>query len=74
MNRIFLGPLLHWLVIVAIAALGWTAGQQRLHVTSFNLFVTVLAVLSALAVVVTILTSHKDRRLTRDPLEDDPGE
>lgn len=75
MNRIFLGPLLHWLVVLIVVALGWLAGRARLHVTDFNLFV-ILAILGSVAVLgIVIVTARPGTRITREPLEeDDPAD
>ena len=68
MNRIFLGPLVHWLIIVVLVALGWVSGLMRLHVSEFNPFLIFLLLATVVAVVAVIWTSPPDRRVTRDPM------
>lgn len=75
MNRIFLGPPLHWLIIVVLVALGWIGGKLRFHVTDFNPFVILMVVVSVIALVVVLLTTAPGQRVTREPLADnDDGE
>ena len=71
MKSIFLGRPIHWLIILALIALGWFGGLQRLHVTSFNLFAIVLIVIVVIALVVVILTSRPGETETRDPIVDE---
>ena len=68
--RIFLGPALHWALIAILAGLTWLSGTERLHVTDFNLFVSVLIVLSILVIAIVIRSSPPGSRVTRDPIED----
>ena len=42
MSRIFLGPAIQWLIIIVLAGLTWLAGTERVHVSHFNLFVSVI--------------------------------
>ena len=70
MSRIFLGPPLHWLVIAAVAALGWYSGLGRMHVSQFNLFLILLIVLTIAVLVIVLKTSPEDEQVTREPLED----
>ena len=70
MNRIFLGPLLHWLLIIALLALGWIAGGVRLHVSQFNLYLILLGLTTLVVLVVVLKSSPPSARVTRDPLED----
>lgn len=71
MNRVFLGPVVHWLIIVALIALGWVGGSMRFHVSEFNPFLIVLLIVTVVAVVAVIATSPPGRSVTRDPIAGD---
>ena len=71
MKSVFLGPWTHWLMLLAIVALGWAAGRLKLHVTDFNLFVIAALALTAAVIAAVLMTSSPGRRITRDVLEDD---
>ena len=71
MGRIFLGKPVHWALIVALGAIGWLLGYQRLHVIWFNLFTVSLLVAAAVVVLVVLATSQPGEQVTRDPLEPD---
>ena len=68
MGGFFLGPPFHWALVIALVALGWLAGLDRLHVTHFNLFTLVLLALSILVLAVILKSSPPGRQVTRDPL------
>lgn len=74
MSRIFLGPLFHWLMIAVLIGLGWLAGLDRLHVTGFNLFISLVILVTLGAILLVIRTSAPGAQVTRDPLEEDPSE
>lgn len=71
MNGVFLGKPVHWVVIVALVACGWSAGLLRLHFTDFNLFVIAALAISVAALLAVLRTSRPGERVTRDPIEDD---
>ena len=68
MRRLFLGKSLHWALVLGLIALGWAAGQIRLHVTDFNLFVLLLLALSVALLGAVLLTSAPGEQVTRDPV------
>lgn len=68
MNKIFLGPLVHWLLIGALIGFGWFAGFERYHASAFNPFLILMIVVVIVIVVAVLLTSPKDRAVTRDPI------
>lgn len=70
MNRIFLGPAVHWLVLSLIVVLGWLGGRLKLHVKDFNLFTITVVVVSVVVLLVILLTAKRGKRITRDPLTD----
>ena len=71
MKHIFIGPWLHWLILISLIAGGWLAGLDRLHVVNFNPFIIGLIVLTIAILVVVLKTSPPDQRITRDPIEDE---
>ena len=70
MKNVFLGPLLHWIIIVTLIALGWIGGIFRFHVIEFNPFVTILILVVVLALILVLRTSRPELRITRDPVSD----
>lgn len=71
MRRIFLGPPVHWLIVVVLAALGWLAGTDRMHVISFNLFIGLTIAVTVAILLFVLRTSPPGQQVTRDPVEDD---
>lgn len=69
MKHIFLGPVLHWALIAALVGLGWLAGTERLHVTTFNPFLILVLALTVAVLLIVLRTSPG--QVTRDPIEDD---
>ncbi len=69
MSRIFLGPAIHWLVVVVVVALGWYSGLGRTHVSQFNTFVVLLIVLTVAILLIVLKTSPEGKQVTREPLE-----
>lgn len=70
MSRIFLGPAIHWLVVVVVVGLGWYSGLGRTHVSQFNTFVVLLIVLTVAILLIVLKTSPQGKQVTREPLED----
>ena len=68
MKNVFLGPFLHWLVILALIGLGWFGGLNRFHASTFNPFIILLIAVVIVAVVVVVWTSPKGQQVTRDPI------
>ncbi len=71
MSRIFLGRPVHWLIVLALAILGWIGGRSRLHVIEFNLFIVLTIVAVIVALIVVIATTRPGERVTRDPIIDE---
>lgn len=70
MSRIFLGRPVHWLIALVVITLGWFAGSERLHVTSFNVFLVLLIVGAVAVLALVILSSGVGEQVTREPIED----
>ena len=68
MKSVFIGPLLHWLIVIALVAAGWISGSHRMHVSQFNPFIVVLVVVTFVLIVVVLKSSPQGRRVTRDPV------
>lgn len=71
MRRVFLGPALHWLVILGLIGLGWVSGLDRMHVTTFNPFLIVLLIVTVVVLLIVLKTSPEGKQVTREPLEDE---
>ena len=71
MSRIFLGPVLHWLIVLVLIVLGWLAGIDRMHVSQFNLFLIILIGITIAVVILVLKSSPTDGQVTRDPIEGD---
>ena len=68
MGRVFLGKPVHWAGIAA-AALGlYLVGLERLHVTWFNAFTGVVALVAVALVVIVLATTRRGEQVTRDPI------
>lgn len=72
MKNIFIGPWLHWGVVIVLVALGWIGGLNRWHVSQFNPFILILIALTIAVLLLVLRTSPADRRVTRDPVTDVP--
>ena len=70
MKQIFLGPLVHWLVLIGAIVAGWLAGSARLHVTQFNLFLILVILGTVLGLLIVLVTTRPGMRITRDPIEE----
>lgn len=71
MKSIFLGPLIHWLILFVLIAAGWFFGVERLHVIQFNPFIIGLILLTVGILVLVLKTSKPGQQVTRDPVEED---
>lgn len=70
MRDIFIGPLRHWLLLLAALVILWVMGTNQFHTTNFKLFLLSLIGLSILLLASITLTYRKGERITRDPLDD----
>lgn len=71
MRRIFLGKPIHWLVLAVVLGVLWWMGDSLLQTRNFKLFLTILLLVSAGAVVAILLTTARGEQVTREPFEDD---
>ena len=71
MRKVFLGKPLHWLLWGVIVAVLVAMGAQRLHTVWFNLFGTILLVLTTACVLVVVFTTRKGERITREPFDEE---
>lgn len=69
MQSLFLGKLSHWLMLIVIAAVLWAAGHYHLHVVHFNVFVSIVLLLSALTVALIVLRHRAGDAVMREPLD-----
>lgn len=67
-GKIFLGKAWHWALIAVASGLLWFCGSQRLHVIEFNIFVSAMLVLTAVAVLAVIWFHRPGEQVTRDAL------
>jgi len=70
MSKIFLGRPWHWAIVAVVIALGWAAGDVRLHVIHFNTFIVTLGLCTVLILALLVATSRPDQQITRDPIEE----
>ncbi len=71
MKQLFLGKWWHWAILALAVLLMWLAGQQKMHVIHFNLFVGLLFFGTLAGVVWIVLGTGSDEQVTRDPIQDD---
>ena len=74
MRTLFLGKAVHWLVVVVVMAILWWLGTNLVQTRNYNLFLTILFVVTAGAVAVIVVTTRKGEQVTREPFEDDSGD
>ena len=43
MNKIFLGKPIHWLMIIIATAIIFACGFNKMHVSNFNLFISIIS-------------------------------
>jgi len=71
MREIFLGKVWHWVLLAAIAALLWWAGDAKLHVIHFNTFILSILAGSVVVILLVVRTTKPGEQVTRDKLEED---
>ncbi len=71
MNQVFLGKWWHWGILLIIVGLMWLAGQQKMHVIHFNLFVSALIIGTLVGVVWIVRGTDPQHQVTRDVIVDD---
>lgn len=73
MNDVFLGKAWHWALIIVASGLLWWCGSERLHVSEFSVFVSLLWAGTAIAVFAVLALHTPGERVTRDVLVDTPA-
>ncbi len=71
MGKIFLGKPVHWLVLVIVLGALTFLGLGLYQTRSYNLFLAILLIMTALSVVIILITTKKDEQVTREPFDDD---
>ena len=59
MNKVFLGLPSHWLMIVVISSIIFACGINKMHVTNFNLFISIVFISIAVLVGFIIKSSKQ---------------
>ena len=60
MNEIFLGKPSHWLMIIVASAVIFSCGFNHMHVSNFNLFISIIFI-SIAVLVFSILKTTKQK-------------
>ena len=61
MNKIFLGKPIHWLMILITTAIIFACGFSKMHVSNFNLFISITFVSVPIMIFLMLKTSkHKN--------------
>ena len=59
MNKIFLGKPLHWLMISLTTIVIFDCGLNKMHVSDFNLFISIVFISVALLILLILKTSKQ---------------
>jgi len=59
MNKIFLGKPLHWLMISLTTIVIFACGLNKMHVSNFNLFISIVFISVALLILLILKTSKQ---------------
>ena len=59
MKNIFKGPLTFWLVLFISSLIIFSLGLKHLHVSYFNLFITIVFIVSALLLLFILKSKNK---------------
>lgn len=71
MNNIFLGKLIHWLVLLAMIPPAALAGLNYFHVVQFNVFVLVIVLYTVASIVIILRTTKRNELVTREAIPND---
>ncbi|WP_323795074.1 hypothetical protein [Nisaea sp.] len=74
MREIFLGKARHWLLLVVVAVCFFLTGIYHLHVSQFNIFVSITMVMAVMLVFSVILDYRPGDRITREDLPEPDGD
>ena len=59
MNKIFLGKPIHWLMIIITTVIIFACGFNKMHVSNFNLFISIIFVAVAILIFLILKTSKQ---------------
>jgi len=59
MNKIFLGKPIHWLMILITTAIIFACGFSKMHVSNFNLFISITFISVAILIFLILKTSKQ---------------
>ena len=59
MNKIFLGKPIHWLMIITTTAIIFACGFNKMHVSNFNLFISIVFISVAILIFLILKTSKQ---------------
>ena len=59
MNKIFLGKPIHWIMIVVTTIIIFSCGFNKMHVSNFNLFISIIFVSIAILIFLILKTSKQ---------------
>ena len=59
MNKVFLGLPSHWVILIITCAVIFACGISRMHVSNFNLFITIVFISIAILVGFVLKTSKQ---------------
>jgi phosphatidylserine synthase len=59
MNKIFMGKPIHWLMILITTTIIFSCGLNKMHVSNFNLFISIIFVSIAILIVLILKTSKQ---------------
>ncbi len=59
MNKIFIGKPVHWLMIIITTAVIFACGFNKMHVSNFNLFISIIFISVAILIILILKTSKQ---------------
>ena len=59
MNKIFMGKPIHWLMIVITTLIIFSCGLNKMHVSNFNLFISIIFISIAILIFLILKTSKQ---------------
>ena len=59
MKEVFLGKPIHWLMIIITTAIIFSCGLNHMHVSNFNLFISIIFVSIAILIFLILKTSKQ---------------
>ena len=59
MNKIFIGKPIHWLMIIITTTIIFACGINKMHVSNFNLFISITFISVAILIFLILKTSKQ---------------